>query len=122
MRELRYFKPHEFECDAHCGECLGKMDETLLAMLDELRHRVKSPLVVNSGYRCPAKNARTKGASATSSHMKGLAVDIACTGSELRFRIVQEAMGVGFRRIGVAGSFIHLDIDPDKPQDILFLY
>ena len=122
MRPLRYFQPHEFECKKHCGKCLGLMDETLLVMLDELRHRVKRPLGVNSGYRCEAKNASTPGAVKGSSHMKGLAVDLACTDSELRCSIVKEAFGLGFRRIGVAETFVHLDIDPDKPQDILFLY
>lgn len=122
MRELRYFKPREFECEAHCGDCLGLMDETLLVMLDELRHKVGRPLRVNSGFRCEAKNARTAGAVKGSSHCKGLAVDLACTDSELRFRLVQEAMALGFKRIGVAETFVHLDIDPDKPQGLLFLY
>lgn len=122
MRKLRYFEPREFECKEHCGKCLGLMDETLLAMLDELRHRVKRPLVVNSGFRCEERNASVAGASVSSSHLKGLAVDLACTESGLRHLIVKNAFELGFRRVGVAGSFIHLDIDPDKPQNVLWLY
>lgn len=119
MRELRYFKPHEFECPVHCGQCLGKMDEVLLAKLDELRHRVEEPLIINSGYRCEARNRMVGGAPA-SSHMKGLAVDIACECSTLRFKLVKHAIELGFRRIEPMDTWVHLDIDPDKPQDVMF--
>ena len=39
-KALRYFKPHEFACKCRrCGKGFDEMDPTLLAMLDELRHR-----------------------------------------------------------------------------------
>ena len=44
-------------------------------VLDPLRERYGKPIIVNSGYRCPALNKAVKG-SKTSSHMKGLAADI----------------------------------------------
>ncbi len=121
MPHLRYFEPHEFECDAHCGACLGLMDETLLAKLDELRHRVKRPLVINSGYRCKARN-KAVGGTADSSHMTGMAVDIACPDSGTRMLLVKEALSLGFNRVGLGNGFVHLDIDPDKPQCVLWLY
>ena len=97
------------------------MDETLLALLDELRKRVGRPLVVNSAARCSSWNNKVGGTTG-SAHCRGFAVDISCRAPELRLLIVKEALGVGFCRIGVAEAFIHLDIDPDKPQGILFLY
>lgn len=121
MRELRYFRPHEFACRCNCGAGFNEMDPTLLAMLDELRHRVGQPLYINSAFRCRSWNAKVGGVE-SSSHAKGMAVDIACTDGFQRFSLVKEAMAIGFRRIGVAETFIHLDIDPDKPQEVLFLY
>lgn len=119
-KALRYFKPHEFACKCRrCGKGFDDMDPTLLGMLDELRKRVGEPLILASAFRCKAHNGEIGGV-ADSSHMKGFAVDIECWDSHLRFKIVKEAMNMGFRRIEWRKTWIHLDIDPDKPQDVLF--
>lgn len=44
-------------------------------VLDPLREWYGKPLIVSSGYRCPALNAAVKGSS-TSQHMNGQAADI----------------------------------------------
>ena len=44
-------------------------------VLEPLRERVKEPVIISSGYRCPALN-RAVGGSNTSQHMKGEACDI----------------------------------------------
>lgn len=44
-------------------------------LLDPLREAWGSPIIVNSGYRCPSLN-KAVGGSKTSSHMSGWAVDI----------------------------------------------
>lgn len=119
-KALRYFKPHEFACKCRrCGKGFDEMDPTLLAMLDELRHKVGEPLIISSAYRCKEHNSEVGGVSG-SSHMKGLAVDIECWDSYLRFKIVKEAIFLGFRRIEPATTWVHLDIDNEKPQDVLF--
>lgn len=43
-----------------------------------LRERVKLPIVISSGYRCPLLNKAVDGAS-NSFHLSGRAVDISCT-------------------------------------------
>ena len=42
--------------------------------LELVRKALGKPIIITSGYRCPALNARVGGAS-TSAHTKGLAVD-----------------------------------------------
>lgn len=119
-RTLRWFKPHEFACKCRrCGKGFEEMDPTLLGMLDALRGKVGEPLILSSAFRCKEHNAEV-GGSKGSSHMKGFAVDIECRDGHLRFKIVKEAMNLGFRRIEWRNTWIHLDIDPDKPQDVLF--
>ena len=44
-------------------------------VLEPLREQVKEPVIISSGYRCPALN-RAVGGSNTSQHMKGEACDI----------------------------------------------
>ncbi len=89
-------------------------------MLDAARKIAGVPFRINSGYRCEKHN-REIGGSPTSSHMKGLAADISATDHALRFRIVYGLLQAGFRRIVIYRDkqFIHVDIDPDKPQDIM---
>ena len=55
----------------------------------------------------------------------GLAVDIACTNSKARYEMVDVAIKF-FRRIEIAGehsgNFIHLDVDPNKTQDVIWTF
>ena len=55
-------------------------------ILDPLREKFGKPIIVNSGYRCPALN-KAVGGSKTSHHMTGLAADIT-GGSVARNRIL----------------------------------
>jgi uncharacterized protein YcbK (DUF882 family) len=56
-----------------------------------------------------------------SAHMKGLAADIRCVGSNPRWEIMHALIQAGFERIGVYPTFIHVDQDHDKPQQVLWL-
>lgn len=96
------------------------MDENLLRMLDDLREKVGAPLVLSSAYRCKAHNASLDEAVEDSSHTKGKAVDIKCIDSRTRFKILKAAFEVGFRRIEPRETWIHVDVDSDKPQDVVF--
>jgi zinc D-Ala-D-Ala carboxypeptidase len=115
---LKYFKKSEFTCKCGCGETV--ISDDLLYSLDEAREFAKLPFVISSGYRC--ENHPESKKNPTSSHIKGLAVDIKCTDSKTR-AIIMDALGyVGFRRFGIAKSFIHVDIDNEKSNPVIWLY
>ena len=62
------------------------------------------------------------GGKPASSHLKGLAVDIACSASRDRFNLVNLFAKYGITRIGIAKNFIHIDIDGDKDPDVIWTY
>ena len=96
------------------------MSKEFLFVLDEAREIAGIPFIINSAYRSPEHPLSIKNPS--SSHIKGLAVDIKATDSNTRFKIVQALMTVGFTRIGIADTFIHVDLDLDKTQNVIWTY
>ena len=109
---IQYFNQDEFKCKCGCG-----MDIT-----DELKDKIlqariisDTQYVVNSGARCKEHNAKV-GASPTSSHTKGLAVDIGYKDSLQMAKIVYGLSKAGFTRFGIHHKFVHVDIDRDKPN------
>jgi zinc D-Ala-D-Ala carboxypeptidase len=118
--KVRYFNYSEFDSPDVQGS--GQlMDKELLDMLDDVRDKFDKPIHINSGFRTPAHNEAVGGAE-NSSHLKGLAVDIACDNSIDRFDLINCLLDVGFSRIGVAKTFIHADIDPDKSNGVMWTY
>ncbi len=118
--KFKYFTYGEF--DSPDLEGSGKnMSDELISMLDIARKKYGKSVVINSGYRTVKHNAKV-GGTPESSHTKGLAVDIACNNSTDRFKLEGILREVGFKRIGVAKTFIHADIDKDKAQNVLWTY
>jgi len=117
---MKYFNYEEFDSPDIQGS--GQlMDEKMLSMLDEVREMYGKPISINSGYRTIRHNAKVGGKS-KSSHLKGLAVDIACSTSRDRYNLLEALKSVGFNRIGIAKSFIHVDLDFDKTQNVIWTY
>ena len=100
---------------------LDKMDKTFLLRLDEARERAGIPFVINSAYRTPEHNAKI-GGKPNSSHLIGLAVDISVTNSRQRFIVLNALLEVGFTRIGIADTFIHVDLDNEKSKEVIWTY
>ena len=98
----------------------ANMNVDFLAKLDEAREYANIPFIINSAYRSPEHKESIK--SPTSSHIKGLAVDISANDSRQRFLILDALIAVGFNRIGIAGTFIHVDLDLDKSQNVIWTY
>lgn len=73
----RHFKVKEFACKD--GTSIVFIDDRLYSILDNLRHKVKKPIIINSGYRTPTHNAKVGGAK-YSYHMRGMAADIRVNG------------------------------------------
>ena len=117
---MRYFTLDEFDSPDLPGSG-AFMHQEFLDKLDEARHVAQVPFIVNSGYRTPQANRRA-GGKETSRHLTGGAGDLRATSSNRRYLIIAALVGVGFNRIGVADTFIHVDMDPTKAQNVMWLY
>lgn len=118
MKKYRYFSENEFMRAVPACR-IEKMDVKFMNRLDRARHLAGCPFVILSAYRNEAWE-KVMGRSGTSSHCKGVAVDIRCNSSVDRLKIVNALLKVRFKRIGIYDSFIHVDADEDK-IDCLFL-
>jgi len=96
------------------------MDANFLNKLDKARSIAGLPFKINSAYRSPDHPLSIK--NPTSSHIKGLAVDISVKDSRTRFIIVDALIKAGFNRIGIADTFIHVDFDLDKSNKVIWTY
>lgn len=112
------FSISEFECSCGCG-----YDQVELALVENLQQVRDSfgPMTINSGCRCNSHNRSLSG-SPQSSHLRGLAVDIRSANNLSRFNLIRSLLAVGFKRIGIAHEFIHVDQDLSKPQSLIWIY
>ena len=115
---MNYFKQSE-ECCPCCGA--GGFLPDFRDKLNKAREIADIPFIINSGFRCPSHNAEV-GGSQTSSHMIGFAADIKCTDGWSRYKILDVLIKVGFSRIGIGKTFIHVDDDTQKPTGVVWLY
>lgn len=125
---LKYFTKKEFASPDLEGSG-DNMDGEFLEMLDEARDIAEIPFKITSGFRTKEHNdwliASPKyKASKTSSHLKGLAADIAVRDSRSRWLVINALLLAGFTRIGIANTFIHVDLSPvtDKTQNVVWTY
>ena len=100
---LQYFKAEEFD---HPEE----LSYDLMVMVDAVRAISGVRLVPTSDYRPGDPLA----------HGRGVALDLSLPASKDRMRVVSAAIMVGFRRIGIYDKHIHLDIDRELPQDVMW--
>ena len=115
----KYFTEKEFKA---VGCSLSDMSEELLRMLDVAREKAGIPFIITSALRTE-QDELSHGRSGNSAHTRGRAVDIACSSSWHRWRIVSAAIEAGFHRIGIADTYIHLDIDDELlPSPRIWLY
>ena len=122
----------EFNCPCCCK---NEINESFLASLTDAREYCRIPMLINSGYRCEKHNKKVggkvgdkaKGIQA-STHTVGAAADIHCTESRQRALILCGLLEAGFSRIGIAKTFIHVDMadrlegDDKKVEAVFWLY
>tara|TARA_R110002051_G_scaffold325529_1_gene428620 strand:+ start:21459 stop:21989 length:531 start_codon:yes stop_codon:yes gene_type:complete len=104
------------------GNC---MDRQLIFMLQQLEARTGYPIFnwINSGARSPSHNSKVGGVSNSSHKMPTCkAVDIKASTTFIRNHLVSVARDVGFKRIGVGRTFVHLDTDNLKSQYVAWGY
>ena len=98
-----------------------KMNKEFINLLQTARTKAGIPFIIISGYRSKEHNALVGGVS-NSSHLKGLATDILVKNSGVRYIILKSLISVGLYRIGIHHDFIHVDIDNNKPKNLIWLY
>ena len=67
------------------------------------------PFIITSGFRSkdhPIERSKEN----LGTHAQGIAADIKVSNGTQRYKIVEEAIKMGFSGIGVASNFIHVDI------------
>ena len=106
------FNSTEFDCKcgAACSSTL--IDETLVALLQQIRNHFKKPIIITSGYRCAAHNKEVGGAT-NSYHTKGQAADIVVYGVSPQ-EVAKYAESIGIKGIGLYDSFVHIDTRTSK--------
>ena len=107
----KYFKKEEFACQ-ETGE--NEISSQLVSKLDELREACDFPFHITSGYRSPSHTIE-KAKIKPGTHAQGIAADIHADNGIERRKIVEEALKLGFNGIGVAKTFVHVDIRTTGP-------
>lgn len=111
-----FFKSEEFQkCTPSCY--MVDMVDDVLLKLDIARHIYDDPITITSAFRS-TEWEKQQGRNGSSSHTKGLAVDIYCTDSRKRIRLIRALLQAGFFRIGIAETYIHADIDTSKAAGV----
>lgn len=107
--KAKYFCDDEFRrATPACS--ITDMNEQFMKCLDSAREYAGIPFIISSAYRS-VEHELSKGRPGTSSHCKGIAVDIKCRDSISRMKIVSGLVQAGFMRIGIHSRFIHADMD-----------
>ena len=108
---MKYFKIKEFDCQ-ETGN--NQMDTRFLELLDELRHKCDFPFHITSGYRDPKHSIEAK-KDKPGTHTQGIAADIRSISASERYTLLFTAFNMGFNGIGIAKTFIHVDIRDTTP-------
>jgi zinc D-Ala-D-Ala carboxypeptidase len=109
---FKYFKIEDFDCQ-ETGNNI--MVEEFIHRLDELREACGFPFIVTSGYRDPEGHPIEKRKARPGTHAQGIAADIRVSGGAQRRKVVEKAIELGFNGIGVAKTFVHVDIRQTAP-------
>ena len=114
-----WFKTKEFQCQCKNDDCVEqKISIELIRRLTDIREYTKSPMRVNSGFRCTKhqEEIRNSGTSTVvakkSTHETGDAADISV--SSLTTGALIPVAEKHFKSIGIATNFIHVDLRDDK--------
>lgn len=112
-------KKEDLTCRCGCGLYIENPD--LITLLYHIEKAFGRELKIVSGTRCPAHNIAVGGAK-SSAHLKGEAADIACDKSYDRYLLLKLALDFGAKRVGIAKTFIHVDVSKTLPQNVIWLY
>lgn len=112
-----HFSEGEFACKDGCG--IVNVDPILLLKLEKLRAMLGRPLSINSGCRCKKYNLAVGGEPGskhlTTARKACQAADIHCPTDSDRYLILSQVFNIGFTGVGVADSYVHVDVRSETP-------
>tara|TARA_R110002096_G_scaffold315242_1_gene509506 strand:+ start:95 stop:445 length:351 start_codon:yes stop_codon:yes gene_type:complete len=113
---MSYFETKEFSSPDLPNSGIN-MDSNFLQLLNNAREIAGIPFKITSGYRSVSHNKKVGGVQ-NSSHLHGLAADIAIGSGNERYIILNALIKAGFKRLGIAKTFIHCDTDSSKSNSV----
>jgi hypothetical protein len=121
----KWFKLSEFDSPDRPGT--GElMEPEVVQALDIARDIYGYPMKITSGVRTVEYNrslmAKGYPASPKSSHLLGWAADIEVPNNEKRFLMIEALLDAGFNRLGLGQDYLHVDMDPCKPRNTIWVY
>ena len=122
MRLSEHFVSTEFAC--HCGCGYGTRPNDVSTELIDLLERMREehgPIHITSGCRCKVYNLHCGGVE-NSAHTRGTAADLRVQGGTERRKLLDLAVMNWASGIGVANSFIHVDMDSTLPRPMAWTY
>ena len=98
---------------------ITNLDPRMFDFLVKLEGTIGRELTITSGYRSPDHPIEKK-KSKPGEHTTGLAVDVVAVGGTPVFEIVEAAIDLGCKRIGISrkSNFIHLGLSRDRVTSI----
>jgi hypothetical protein len=104
------------------GDAIVEKLRVLASGLETVRATLGAPIIVTSGYRCPALNQAVRGAP-DSQHMRGEAADILSPGAGTPLAICQRilAAGIPFDQLIYEYGWCHISFVPGGRRQALTL-
>lgn len=112
---IRYWTREEFRCQCggkYCNGFPAEPNQTLVELVDDLRHRGGAPGHRSSGLRCAQHNANQPGAAANSKHKYGKALDFmieGMTGQQL-YSLAKSDPRTNYTYVIGNGPYVHVDV------------
>jgi zinc D-Ala-D-Ala carboxypeptidase len=117
-----HFSRKEFKCPCcNFGMNDGDVSSELIHLLEAMREDLGGPIRINSGCRCPARNAAVGGVP-NSAHLRGTAADIHVEGGAHRRKLMDVSVMHFASGIGIAKTFVHVDVDHILPRPSAWSY
>lgn len=121
----QYFSMKELSCQCGCG--LMNMQPSFMQRTVQVRRQLGWWFVGISASRCPLHNNNVGKTGYDGPHTYGRAIDVEVLNSHKRFQLIDALLKAGFKRIGIAKSFIHWDDltpkdNPKFTEQVTWLY
>lgn len=98
---------------------LEDLNPRMIEFANSLEEAIGTELIITSGYRSPDHPIEAKKKS-PGEHTTGLAIDVVAVGGTPVYEIVEAAINLGCKRIGISrkSNFVHLGLDLTRVTSI----